>query len=101
MTSADCSASLSVLRSSWLSPQKQTHVPLKPTFVQEYLENRPFYRYNWDALIVKLSKLYDMVRTRGNPVQGDSSAGASQSAFVRQTTKYWVCIRLVIDIVGS
>ena len=41
-------------------------------------------------LIVKLSKLYDLVRTRGHPVQGDSSAGGSQSAFVRQTTKYWV-----------
>ncbi|RDB26192.1 Vacuolar transporter chaperone 4 [Hypsizygus marmoreus] len=69
---------------------KQTGVPLKSTFVQDYLEKRPFYKYNWDALIVKLSKLYDLVRTRGNPVRGDSSAGGSQSAFVRQTTKYWV-----------
>ncbi|KAK7033337.1 SPX domain-containing protein [Favolaschia claudopus] len=69
---------------------KQTNMPLKPTFVQDYLEKRPFYKYNWDALIVKLSKLYDLVRTRGHPVQGDSSAGGSQSAFVRQTTKYWV-----------
>jgi len=39
---------------------------------------------------VKLSKLYDLVRTRGHPVRGDSSAGGNQSAFVRQTTKYWV-----------
>ncbi|KAJ7067167.1 VTC domain-containing protein [Mycena amicta] len=69
---------------------KQTDLPLKPTFVQDYLEKRAFYKYNWDALIVKLSKLYDLVRTRGHPVQGDSSAGGSQSAFVRQTTKYWV-----------
>ncbi|KAJ7745737.1 VTC domain-containing protein [Mycena metata] len=69
---------------------KQTNLHLKPTFVQDYLEKRPFYKYNWDALIVKLSKLYDLVRTRGHPVQGDSSAGGSQSAFVRQTTKYWV-----------
>ncbi|KAI6155231.1 SPX-domain-containing protein [Pisolithus tinctorius] len=69
---------------------KQTNFSLKPTFVQEYLEERPFYRYNWDAIIVKLSKLYDLVRTRGHPVQGDSSAGGTQSAFVRQTTKYWV-----------
>ncbi|KAG1808457.1 uncharacterized protein BJ212DRAFT_1303058, partial [Suillus subaureus] len=29
-----------------------------------------------------LSKLYDLVRTRGHPVQGDSSAGGNQSAFV-------------------
>ncbi|KAH7925852.1 SPX-domain-containing protein [Leucogyrophana mollusca] len=69
---------------------KQTNLPLKPTFIQDYLEERPFYKYNWDALIVKLSKLYDLVRTRGHPVQGDSSAGGNQSAFVRQTTKYWV-----------
>ncbi|KIY69113.1 SPX-domain-containing protein [Cylindrobasidium torrendii FP15055 ss-10] len=69
---------------------KQTPYSLKSNFVQDYLEGRPFYRYNWDALIVKLSKLYDLVRTRGHPIQGDSSAGGSQSAFVRQTTKYWV-----------
>ncbi|KAF9065092.1 VTC domain-containing protein [Rhodocollybia butyracea] len=70
--------------------KKQTPYMLKPIFIPEYLEQRPFYKYNWDALIVKLSKLYDLVRTRGHPVQGDSSAGGSQSAFVRQTTKYWV-----------
>lgn len=27
---------------------------------------------------------------RGHPVQGDSGTGGNQSAFVRQTTKYWV-----------
>ena len=63
---------------------------MKETFIHSYLDKRPFYKYNWDGLIVKLSKLYDLVRTRGHPVQGDSSAGGSQSAFVRQTTKYWV-----------
>ncbi|KAF8271216.1 VTC domain-containing protein [Lactarius quietus] len=69
---------------------KQTPTPLTQPFIQNYLEKRPFYKYNWDAIIVKLSRLYDLVRTRGHPVQGDSSAGGSQSAFVRQTTKYWV-----------
>ncbi|KAF9648672.1 SPX-domain-containing protein [Thelephora ganbajun] len=69
---------------------KRTNRPLKPTFVQEYLEKRPFYKHNYDGIIVKLSKLYDLVRTRGHPIQGDSSAGGNQSAFVRQTTKYWV-----------
>jgi SPX domain protein involved in polyphosphate accumulation len=39
---------------------------------------------------VKLSRLYDIVRTRGNPVKGDSGAGGKQQNFVRQTTKYWV-----------
>ncbi|KAI0072756.1 SPX-domain-containing protein [Panus rudis PR-1116 ss-1] len=70
--------------------KKQTGRQLKTTFIQEYLEKRPFYKYNWDGLIVKLSKLYDLVRNRGHPTQGDASAGGSQSAFVRQTTKYWV-----------
>lgn len=37
-----------------------------------------------------MSKLYDLVRTRGNPVKGDSAAGGSQGSFIRQTTKYWV-----------
>ena len=74
---------------------------LKATFIPDYLERRPFYKYNWDALIIKLSKLYDLVRTRGHPVQGDSSAGGSQSAFVRQTTKYWVgqiCLQAFIHV---
>ncbi|KZV90563.1 SPX-domain-containing protein [Exidia glandulosa HHB12029] len=69
---------------------KQTGISLKNTFLHAFLEQRPFYKYNWDGIIVKLSRLYDLVRTRGNPVQGDSAAGGSQSAFVRQTTKYWV-----------
>ncbi|GJJ08377.1 hypothetical protein Clacol_002591 [Clathrus columnatus] len=69
---------------------KQTGLSLRPTFVSDFLEDRPFYRYNWDSIIVKLSKLYDLVRTRGHPIKGDSSAGGSQSAFIRQTTKYWV-----------
>jgi SPX domain protein involved in polyphosphate accumulation len=39
---------------------------------------------------VKLSRLYDLVRTKGNPVTGDSAAGGAQQNFIRQTTKYWV-----------
>lgn len=69
---------------------KQTGRLLRKEFVQHYLSTRPFYKENYDALIVKLSKLFDLVHTRGSPVQGDASAGGSQSAFVRQTTKYWV-----------
>jgi SPX domain protein involved in polyphosphate accumulation/uncharacterized membrane protein YidH (DUF202 family) len=54
------------------------------------LKAKPFFKDNYDSDIVKLSKLYDIVRTRGNPVKGDSSAGGSQGSFIRQTTKYWV-----------
>jgi len=58
--------------------------------MRDYLEKRPFYKENYDAIIVQLSRLYNLVRTRGHPIMGDASAGGSQSAFVRQTTKYWV-----------
>ena len=69
--------------------QKTTGWHLKPAF-DTRLKARPFYKENYDASVVKLSKLYDLVRTRGNPVKGDSAAGGSQGSFVRQTTKYWV-----------
>ncbi|CZR50398.1 related to polyphosphate synthetase [Phialocephala subalpina] len=68
---------------------KQTKWMLKPVFATR-LKAKPFFKDNYDADIVKLSKLYDIVRTRGNPVKGDSSAGGSQGNFIRNTTKYWV-----------
>lgn len=69
--------------------QKMTGWHLKPVF-DTRLKARPFYKENYDASVVKLSKLYDLVRTRGNPVKGDSAAGGSQASFIRHTTKYWV-----------
>lgn len=68
---------------------KMTGWRLKPVF-DTRLKAKPFYKENYDASVVKLSKLYDLVRTRGNPVKGDSSAGGSQGSFIRHTTKYWV-----------
>ncbi|KAK3329746.1 VTC domain-containing protein [Apodospora peruviana] len=68
---------------------KMTGWHLKPVF-DTRLKAKPFYKENYDASVVKLSKLYDLVRTRGNPVKGDSAAGGSQANFVRHTTKYWV-----------
>ena len=69
--------------------QKKTTFVLTPIFAAR-LNAKPFFRENYDALVVKLSKQYDFVRTRGSPVKGDSSAGGSQQNFVRNTTKYWV-----------
>ena len=69
--------------------QKQTEWHLRPVFAAR-LKAKPFFKDNYDAFIVKLSKLYDLVRTRGTPVTGDSAAGGGQQNFVRQTTKYWV-----------
>ncbi|ORZ04065.1 polyphosphate synthetase protein [Lobosporangium transversale] len=68
---------------------KITHWILRPIFMVR-LNSKPFYKENYDALIVKLSNLYDTVRTRGKAHGGDSAAGGNQQAFVRQTTKYWV-----------
>ncbi|KAJ5212432.1 uncharacterized protein N7498_004078 [Penicillium cinerascens] len=68
---------------------KETNWFLRPVFAAR-LNAKPFFKDNYDAFVVKLSKLYDLVRTKGNPVKGDSSAGGTQQNFVRQTTKYWV-----------
>ncbi|KAK3070067.1 vacuolar transporter chaperone [Teratosphaeriaceae sp. CCFEE 6253] len=68
---------------------KQTHWHLKPVFAAR-LNARPFFKDDYDGTVVKLSRLYDLVRTRGSPSKGDSSAGGKQQNFVRQTTKYWV-----------
>ncbi|KAL1955360.1 hypothetical protein VTO42DRAFT_8642 [Malbranchea cinnamomea] len=68
---------------------KQTKWHLKPVFATR-LKAKPFFKDNYDAFIVKLSKLYDLVRNKGNPIEGDSTAGGSQQNFVRETTKYWV-----------
>lgn len=68
---------------------KKTGYILKPVF-QVRLDSKPFFKENYDDLVQKLSQLYDITRTRGNPVRGDASAGGGQQNFVRQTTKYWV-----------
>ncbi|CAG9938089.1 unnamed protein product [Clonostachys rosea f. rosea IK726] len=68
---------------------KTTGWHLRPAF-ESRLKAKPFYKENYDASVIKLSKLYDLVRTRGNPVKGDSAAGGGQASFIRQTTKYWV-----------
>lgn len=69
--------------------KKMTGWHLKPVF-DTRLKAKPFYKENYDASVVQLSRLYDLVRTRGNPVKGDSAAGGSQANFIRHTTKYWV-----------
>ncbi|KUI66300.1 Vacuolar transporter chaperone 4 [Cytospora mali] len=68
---------------------KMTGWHIRPVF-EARMKAKPFYKDNHDELLVKLSTLYDIVRTRGNPVKGDSAAGGSQASFIRNTTKYWV-----------
>ncbi|TVY52767.1 Vacuolar transporter chaperone 4, partial [Lachnellula cervina] len=68
---------------------KQTKWILKPVFATR-LKAKPFFKDNYDSDIIKLSKLWDTVKSKGKPVTGDSAAGGSQGSFIRQTTKYWV-----------
>jgi len=68
---------------------KTTGWRLRPIFTA-HMNSKPFFKENFDNLIVKLSTLYDLVRNRGKPLTGDASAGGQQQNFVRQTTKYWV-----------
>ena len=68
---------------------KTTGWHLKASFAAR-LNLKPFFRKDYDELVLDLSKQYDRVRTRGKPITGDSAAGGKQQNFVRQTTKYWV-----------
>ena len=89
---------------------KHTAFMLKPMFMVR-LNTKPLYLENLDNLILRLSKLYDIIRTgnhykaqlvkfsflyfsiiigdqRAEPVNDNSSGGGQ--TFVRKTTKYWV-----------
>ncbi|KAI1873120.1 uncharacterized protein JN550_003373 [Neoarthrinium moseri] len=68
---------------------KVTNQHLKPIW-GVMMSQKAFFKEDYDRDVVKLSRMYDVVRTRGNPIKGDSAAGGSQGSFVRQTTKYWV-----------
>jgi SPX domain protein involved in polyphosphate accumulation len=70
-------------------PKKLTNWHLKPVW-DTMLKQRPFYKEDYEVAVVKLSKLFNIVRHRGKPVKGDSAAGGGQDSFVRNTTKYWI-----------
>ncbi|KAF9186310.1 vacuolar transporter chaperone [Haplosporangium sp. Z 767] len=55
------------------------------------LNTKPFHKENYDAIIVRLSSIYHVVQARGQKLKGDDQfANWDSSAFVRDTTKYWV-----------
>ncbi|KAI9140555.1 VTC domain-containing protein [Paraphysoderma sedebokerense] len=68
---------------------KHTIYMLKPMFMVR-LNARPFYRENFEKLILKLSNLYDILRNGGHTSGGNAQADGGSQNFVRQTTKYWV-----------
>ncbi|KAJ2466603.1 vacuolar transporter chaperone, partial [Coemansia sp. RSA 2322] len=63
---------------------------LKPVFTVR-LNSRPFFKENFDELLLELSRMYNIVRNGGVDVDQDRDpqSGNGQN-FVRQTTKYWV-----------
>ncbi|KAJ1984672.1 hypothetical protein H4R34_000506 [Dimargaris verticillata] len=69
---------------------KHSHYVLKPMFMVR-LNARPFFKENFEPLLLNLSRMYDVVRHGGKPSY-DASKGQASGAqnFVRQTTKYWV-----------
>ena len=62
---------------------------LKPMF-NVRLASHPFYKDSIDPLIIKLSKLYDVVRTGGTKAPTVAPEASGSQNFVRRTTKYWV-----------
>jgi SPX domain protein involved in polyphosphate accumulation len=57
-----------------------------------HLESKPFYKEDFDNLIIRMSKLYELARTggRAQTMAQSSAGGAASQNFVRRTTKYWV-----------
>ncbi|KAF9429126.1 vacuolar transporter chaperone [Entomortierella beljakovae] len=69
---------------------KQTQWMLKSIF-HVRLNAKPFHKENYDAVIVRLSSIYHIVSARGQKLKGDDQfSNVNSSAFVRDTTKYWV-----------
>ncbi|TPX31027.1 hypothetical protein SmJEL517_g05569 [Synchytrium microbalum] len=70
---------------------KHAGYQLKPTFMVR-LAHRPFYKEgdkSVDSIVIRLSRLFDIVRTGGVRAPTTPPGGASQN-FIRHTTKYWV-----------
>ncbi|KAF9410097.1 vacuolar transporter chaperone [Podila epigama] len=69
---------------------KQTRWMLKSIF-HVRLNAKPFHKENYDAIIVRLSAIYHVVAARGQKLKGDDQfSNWDSSAFVRDTTKYWI-----------
>ncbi|KAF9140225.1 vacuolar transporter chaperone [Mortierella sp. GBA39] len=69
---------------------KQTGWMLKTIF-HVRLNSKPFHKESYDAIVVRLSSIYHTVTLRGQKHTGDEKfANWGSSAFVRDTTKYWI-----------
>ncbi|PVU96121.1 hypothetical protein BB561_001394 [Smittium simulii] len=77
---------------------KNVSFMLKPIFTQR-MNNMPFFLESFDVLLLKLSKLYKIVRDGGEDLsEGKDPQSGNGISFVRQTTKYWVHPDNVIEL---
>ena len=67
---------------------KYTSFKSKPMFMV-HLESKPFYKEDFDALIIRMSMIYELSRNKGKE-KAISTLGSSSHSFIRRTTKYWV-----------
>ncbi|KAJ2862661.1 hypothetical protein GGI22_002136 [Coemansia erecta] len=71
---------------------------LKHVFNQ-HLNSKPFFKENFDELLLELSRLYNIVRNGGvDTDQGKDPQSGNGQNFVRQTTKYWVHPENVMEL---
>ncbi|KAJ3218384.1 vacuolar transporter chaperone [Dinochytrium kinnereticum] len=69
---------------------KQTPYRLSPDF-SIHLTAKPFFEQTYEALIIRLSSLWDSVRSlHGTGISPQKSPGVDSQNIVRKTTKYWV-----------
>ncbi|KAJ3240368.1 hypothetical protein HDU78_002310 [Chytriomyces hyalinus] len=76
---------------------RYTQFQLKPTFLIRMRE-RPFYEESVDSLIIRLSRIFQNVRTGGKGGLGTDVKEDIPDKFVRKTTKYWVHYDKVDDL---
>lgn len=83
---------------------KHTQFMLRPTYMVRFNMN-PIYLENMDAMIYRLSKLYNTLSNKGMPLttlgNGErlpGGGGSTSQNFVRKTTKYWVHPDNVTDV---
>ncbi|KAJ3132753.1 hypothetical protein HK100_004988 [Physocladia obscura] len=76
---------------------RYTQFQLKPMFLLRIRE-RPFYEESVEPLVVRLSRIFNNVRTGGKGGSGTDTAETIPDKFVRKTRKYWVHYDKVDDL---
>ncbi|KAI8838558.1 VTC domain-containing protein [Chytriomyces cf. hyalinus JEL632] len=92
-TRLNCAGFVKILKKH----DRYTQFQLKPAFLIRMRE-RPFYEESVDSLIIRLSRIFQNVRTGGKGGLGTDMKEDLPDRFVRKTTKYWVHCDKVDDL---